>query len=86
MVEIERLSQVHNLERMPSLKAKMWTSVFIIHRPYFQHPNTNCLWTQDQVFKWLTTPHPSILEQEDRVHKELYNFLYDFSHLPRSTT
>ena len=80
--KLHQLSQVHNLERMPSSKAKMWTSVFIIHRPYFQHPDTNFFWTQDQVFEWFTTPHPSILEQDDRVQKELYNFLCELNHQP----
>ena len=26
--------------------------------------------------------HPSILEQDDRVHKELYNFLCELNHQP----
>jgi len=67
---------------MPLSEAKMWTYVFIIHRPYFQHPDTNFFWTQDQVFEWFTTPHPSILEQDDRVQKELYNFLCELNHQP----
>ena len=58
----------------------MWTFVFIIHRPYFQHLDKNCFWTQDKVFEWFTTPHPSILEQDDRVQKELYNFLCELNH------
>jgi len=50
-MKLQQLSQFHNLERMPASEAKMFTSVFIIHRPYFQHPDTHFFWTQDQVFK-----------------------------------
>ncbi|KAH9769436.1 hypothetical protein KPL71_012000 [Citrus sinensis] len=64
------------------LEAKMFTFVFIIHRPYFQHPDTHFFWTQDQVFEWFTTPHPSILEQDDKVQKELYNFLCELNQQP----
>ena len=71
-MKLQQLSQFHNLERMPASEAKMFTSMFIIHRPYFQHPDTHFFWTQDQVFEWFTTPHPSILEQDDKVQKELY--------------
>ena len=67
---------------MPASEAQMFTYVFIIHRPYFQHPDTHFFWTQDQVFEWFTTPHPSILEQDDKVPKELYNFLCELNHQP----
>ena len=46
-MKLQQLSQFYNLERMPTSEAKMFTSVFIIHRPYFQHPDTNSFWTQD---------------------------------------
>ena len=81
-MKLQQLSQFHNLERMPALEAKMFTSVFIIYRLYFQHPDTHFFWTQDQVFEWFTTPHPSILEQDDKVQKELYNFLCELNHQP----
>ena len=60
--KLQQLSTVYNLNPMPESEANMFTSVFIIHMPYFQHPNTNSFWTQDQVFEWFTTPHPAILE------------------------
>ena len=59
--KLQQLSTVYNLNPMPESEANMFTSVFIIHRPYFQHPNTNSFWTQDQVFEWFTTPHSAIL-------------------------
>ncbi|KAH9763316.1 hypothetical protein KPL70_001124 [Citrus sinensis] len=74
-MKLQQLSQFHNLDRLPTPEAKMFTFVFIIHRPYFQHPDTHFFWTQDQVFEWFTTPHPSILEQDD-------NFLCELNHQP----
>ncbi|KAL9408883.1 hypothetical protein AB3S75_047297 [Citrus x aurantiifolia] len=44
--------------------------------------DTNFLWTQDQVFEWFTTPHQSILEQDDRVQTKLYNFICELNHQP----
>ncbi|KAH9780659.1 hypothetical protein KPL71_008162 [Citrus sinensis] len=46
--KLQQLSEIYNLERMPTVESQMFTSVFIIHRPYFQHPDTNLFWTQDQ--------------------------------------
>ncbi|KAH9752154.1 hypothetical protein KPL71_014584 [Citrus sinensis] len=46
--KLQQLSEIYNLDRMPAPKAQLFTSVFIIHRPYFQHPDTNLFWTQDQ--------------------------------------
>ncbi|KAH9792640.1 hypothetical protein KPL71_004208 [Citrus sinensis] len=46
--KLQQLSEIHNLDRMSAPEAQMFTSVFIIHRPYFQHPDTKLFWTQDQ--------------------------------------
>ncbi|KAH9734689.1 hypothetical protein KPL71_017455 [Citrus sinensis] len=46
--KLQQLSEIYNLDRMPAPEAQLFTSVFIIHRPYFQHPDTNLFWTQDQ--------------------------------------
>ncbi|KAH9668366.1 hypothetical protein KPL70_021386 [Citrus sinensis] len=48
----------------------------------FQRHFRRRIMTQDQVFEWFTTPHPSILEQDDKVQKELYNFLCELNHQP----
>ncbi|KAH9769553.1 hypothetical protein KPL71_012045 [Citrus sinensis] len=45
----------------PRMEADMWTTVFIIHRPYFQHPETRDYWTQDMAYEWRTYPHPYTL-------------------------
>ena len=34
--KLQQLSEMYNLERMPASEAQMFTSVFIIHRPYFR--------------------------------------------------
>ena len=36
----------------------MFTTVFIVHRPYFQYPETRDFWTQDMAYEWRTFPHP----------------------------
>ncbi|KAH9734801.1 hypothetical protein KPL71_017513 [Citrus sinensis] len=46
--KLQQLSEIYNLDRMPAPEAQLFTSVFIIHRPYFQHPETKLFWTQDQ--------------------------------------
>ncbi|KAH9698124.1 hypothetical protein KPL71_023892 [Citrus sinensis] len=46
--KLQQLSEIYNLDRMPVPEAQLFTSVFIIRRPYFQHPDTNLFWTQDQ--------------------------------------
>ena len=71
-------SIIYNLDRMPLPEAQMWTSVFIIHRPYFQHPDTQFFWTQDQVYEWFTAPHPSIIENE--IQPTLHNYLHQLNH------
>ena len=63
---------------MPASEANMWTSVFIIHRPYFQHPNPNLFWTQDQVYEWFTAPHPAVIDNE--IQSNLHNYLCQLNH------
>ena len=76
--KLQHLSEIYNLDRMPLPEAQMWTSVFIIHRPYFQHPDTQFFWTQDQVYEWFTAPHPSIIENE--IQSTLHNYLHQLNH------
>ncbi|KAH9744177.1 hypothetical protein KPL70_003575 [Citrus sinensis] len=71
--KLQQLSEVYNLERMPTSEAQMFTSVFIIHRPYFQHPDTKLFWTQDQVYEWFTAPHLAVIENE--IQSTLHNYL-----------
>ncbi|KAH9668412.1 hypothetical protein KPL70_021409 [Citrus sinensis] len=78
--KLQQLSEIYNLERMPTPEAQLFTSVFIIHRPYFQHPDTNLFWTQDQVYKWFTAPHPAVIDNE--IQDVLYNYLCQLNHQP----
>ncbi|KAH9671252.1 hypothetical protein KPL70_017291 [Citrus sinensis] len=76
--KLQQLSEIYNLERMPTSEAQLFTSVFIIHRPYFQHPDTNLFWTQDQVYEWFTAPHPAVIDNE--IQSNLHNYLCQLNH------
>ncbi|KAH9769376.1 hypothetical protein KPL71_011975 [Citrus sinensis] len=78
--KLQQLSEIYNLERMPASEAQMFTSVFIIHRPYFQHPDTKLFWTQDQVYEWFTAPYLAIIENE--IQDVLHNYLCQLNHQP----
>ena len=52
---------------MPEQEADMFTAVFIVHRPYFQHPKTRDFWTQDMAYEWKTYPHPYTLIHDTTV-------------------
>ncbi|KAH9792714.1 hypothetical protein KPL71_004243 [Citrus sinensis] len=78
--KLQQLSEIYNLERMPTPEAQMFTSVFIIHRPYFQHPDTNLFWTQDQIYEWFTTPHIAVIEND--IQDVLHNYLCQLNHQP----
>ncbi|KAH9704956.1 hypothetical protein KPL70_011680 [Citrus sinensis] len=76
--KLQQLSEIYNLERMPASEAQMFTSVFIIHRPYFQHLDTKLFWTQDQVYEWFTAPHLAVIENE--IQSTLHNYLCQLNH------
>ncbi|KAH9763297.1 hypothetical protein KPL70_001115 [Citrus sinensis] len=78
--KLQHLSEIYNLERMPTPEAQLFTSVFIIHRAYFQHPDTNLFWTQDQVYEWFTAPHPAVIDNE--IQDVLHNYLCQLNHQP----
>ncbi|KAH9763280.1 hypothetical protein KPL70_001109 [Citrus sinensis] len=48
--------------------------------PYFQHPDTNLFWTQDQVYEWFTAPHPAVIDNE--IQDVLHNYLCQVNHQP----
>ncbi|KAH9801896.1 hypothetical protein KPL71_001194 [Citrus sinensis] len=78
--KLQHLSEIYNLQRMLAPEAQLFTSVFIIHRPYFQHPDTNLFWTQDQVYEWFTAPHPAVIDNE--IQDVLHNYLCQLNHQP----
>ncbi|KAH9727785.1 hypothetical protein KPL70_008797 [Citrus sinensis] len=79
-MKLQQLSEIYNLDRMPAPEAQMFTSVFIIHRPYFQHPDTHLFWTQDQVYEWFTAPHIAVIEND--IQDVLHNYLCQLNHQP----
>ncbi|KAH9769462.1 hypothetical protein KPL71_012011 [Citrus sinensis] len=78
--KLQQLSEIYNLDRMPAPEAQLFTSVFIIHRPYFQHPDTKLFWTQDQVYEWFTAPHIAVIEND--IQDVLHNYLCQLNHQP----
>ncbi|KAH9680154.1 hypothetical protein KPL71_026442 [Citrus sinensis] len=46
--------------------------------PYFQHPDKNLFWTQDQVYEWFTAPHPALVDNE--IQSTLHNYLCQLNH------
>ncbi|KAH9671262.1 hypothetical protein KPL70_017294 [Citrus sinensis] len=78
--KLQQLSEIYNLERMPAPEAQLFTSVFIIHRPYFQHPDTKLFWIQDQAYEWFTAPHLAVIENE--IQDILHNYLCQLNHQP----
>ncbi|KAH9752157.1 hypothetical protein KPL71_014586 [Citrus sinensis] len=78
--KLQQLSEIYNLDRIPIPEAQMFTSVFIIHRPYFQHPDTKLFWTQDQVYEWFTAPHIAVIEND--IQDVLHNYLCQLNHQP----
>ncbi|KAH9716905.1 hypothetical protein KPL71_021632 [Citrus sinensis] len=78
--KLQQLSEIYNFDRMPIPEAQMFTSVFIIHRPYFQHPDTKLFWTQDQVYEWFTAPHIAVIEND--IQDVLHNYLCQLNHQP----
>ncbi|KAH9801855.1 hypothetical protein KPL71_001180 [Citrus sinensis] len=49
-------------------------------KPYFQHPDTNLFWTQDQVYEWFIAPHPAVIDNE--IQDVLHNYLCQLNHQP----
>ena len=45
--QLKNISIHHQLNKLPDQEANLFTLVFIIHKPYFQHPVTKDYWTQD---------------------------------------
>ena len=64
----------------------MWTTVFIVHRPYFQHPETRDFWTQDMAYEWRTYPHPYTLIYDTSVTSVLKVYLMELNNVPPPPT
>ncbi|KAH9752164.1 hypothetical protein KPL71_014590 [Citrus sinensis] len=80
--QLQQLSHNHHLSTIPSHEAEKFTSVFIVHRPYFRHPETAAFFGQPQISHYHTTPHPSTLDQDPMFKKALMNHLLSLNHVP----
>ena len=71
---------------MPEQEANVWTTVFIVHRPYFQHPETWDYFTQDMAYEWRTYPHPYTLIHDTSVTSVLKAYLMELNNVPSPAT
>ena len=76
----------HGLDKMPEQEADMFTAVFIVHRPYFQHPKTRDFWTQDMAYEWKTYPHPYTLIHDTYVTSVLKSYLMELNNVQPPAT
>ena len=84
--QLKNLCTFHGLDRMPEQEANMFTSVFIVHRPYFQHLETRDFWTQDMAYEWKTYPHPYTLIHYTTVTSVLKSYLMELNNVQPPTT
>ncbi|KAH9680134.1 hypothetical protein KPL71_026431 [Citrus sinensis] len=77
-----QLSHNHHLSTIPSHEAEKFTSVFMVHQPYFRHPETAAFFAQPQISHYHTTPHPNTLDQDPMFKKALMNHLLSLNHVP----
>ncbi|KAH9769574.1 hypothetical protein KPL71_012060 [Citrus sinensis] len=80
--QLQHLFTFHGLDKIPEQEANMWTTVFIVHRPYFQHPETRDYWTQDMAYEWRTYPHPYTLIHDTSVSSVLKAYLMELNNVP----
>ncbi|KAH9671268.1 hypothetical protein KPL70_017299 [Citrus sinensis] len=84
--QLKNLCTFHGLDKMPEQEADMFTAVFIVHRPYFQHPETRDFWTQDMAYKWKTYPHPYTLIHDPSVTSIIKSYLMELNNVHPSAT
>ncbi|KAH9704968.1 hypothetical protein KPL70_011686 [Citrus sinensis] len=80
------LCTFHGLDKMPEQEANMWTTAFIVHKPYFQHPETRDYWTQDMAYEWRTYPHPYTFIHDTSVTSVLKAYLMELNNVPPPAT
>ncbi|KAH9801941.1 hypothetical protein KPL71_001211 [Citrus sinensis] len=84
--QLQQLITFHGLYKMPEQEANMWTTVFIVHRPYFQHPETRDYWTQDTAYEWRTYPHSYTLIHDTFVTSVIKAYLMELNNVPSPAT
>ena len=84
--QLQHLCTFHGLDKMPEQEGNMWTTAFIVHRPYFQHPETHDYWTQDMAYEWKTYPHPYTFIHDRSVTNVLKTYLMELNNVPQPAT
>ena len=79
--QLQNISNFHQLDRIPDQEADMFTSVFIVHMPYFQHPQTKDYWTQDMAYELKTFPHPFPLDHDPTIISSLKAYLLELNNV-----
>ncbi|KAH9734797.1 hypothetical protein KPL71_017510 [Citrus sinensis] len=77
--QLQHLCTFHGLDKMPEQEANIWTTV---HRPYFQHPETQDYWTQDMAYEWRTYPYLYTLIHDTSVSSVLKAYLMELNNVP----
>ena len=76
----------HYLNLLSDQEGEQFTSIFIIHSPYFKHPITKLFWTQDQAYEWKTVPHSFPLTHDCNLVSTLKNYLIELNHVQPTPT
>ncbi|KAH9686146.1 hypothetical protein KPL70_014257 [Citrus sinensis] len=79
--QLQNISNFYQLDQIPYQEANMFTSVFIVHMPYFQHPQTKDYWTQDMAYEWKTFPHPFPLDHDPTIISTLKAYLLELNNV-----
>ncbi|KAH9704988.1 hypothetical protein KPL70_011694 [Citrus sinensis] len=84
--QLKNMSTFHGLDKMPKQEAYMFTTIFIVHRPYFQHSKTRDFWTQDMAYEWKTYPRPYTLIHDTFVTSVLKSYLIELNNVQPPAT
>ena len=84
--QLQNLCTFHGLNRMPEHEANMFTTIFIVHWPYFQHPETRDFWTQDMAYEWKTYPHHYLFIHDTSVTSVLQAYLMELNNVQPPAT
>ena len=76
----------HHLNLHLDQEGEQFTSIFIIHRPYFRHTITKLFWTQDQAYKWKIVPHSFLLTHDPNLVSTLKNHPLKLNHIQPTPT
>ncbi|KAH9680173.1 hypothetical protein KPL71_026451 [Citrus sinensis] len=84
--QLQNLCTFHSLNRITEHEANMFTTVFIVHRPYFQHPETRDFWTQDMAYECKTYPHHYPLIHDTSITSVLRAYLMELNNVQPPAT